>query len=86
VTNKSMVTVYGAISPGTSPAIYAAVAYLANRGECRVTVKLPYGVRPFPRVPITVYVDTDSAFVEFPKDKAPELTVMYWEPVPFERG
>lgn len=77
---EQMVTVYGAISPRNHPASYAGVTRLGDRGEMPVTVLIPYGVRPFPKIPCTIKIPTENTFVEFRKNERPVITVNYWEP------
>lgn len=77
---EQMVTVYGAISPRNCPASYAGVTRLGDRGEMLVTVLIPYGVRPFPKIPCTIKIPTENTFVEFRKNERPVITVNYWEP------
>lgn len=78
--NKALVTVYGAITPHTAPARFAAVAPLSDKGETLVTLVLPYGVRVFPRIPCSILVPLDDTYVDFPRGEKPVLTVNFWEP------
>lgn len=81
MSDKAIITIYGAIAPHKIPALYAGVADLADAGVCSVVVSLPYGVRPFPRVPAMVFVPCDTTFVDFPPEGKPVMTVNFWEDV-----
>lgn len=75
--NTSLIEIAGIIRRCVSPAYYR--GYTAIDGVRReVIVRLPYMVRDFPHVPITIEADCDSAFIEYPSEGWPIITIERW--------
>lgn len=79
VTTKAVIAIWGEGKvPPSNGENYVGIAELQSFGFSRVEIYLPYGVKPFPKLPYMCLVDCEDVAAEMRAGRYPLITLNKW--------